>query len=124
MPWSSWLLAFVEEGTWAALGSSTVGSRIQESASGGAADPARYAETRSRGVTNPLRDAADANQLGTDQRVPVRITAGCHRRRRFIERPAGRFVAARDALQKHPILLELQQVVVTVQPAEHLPDSV
>src|SRR3979411_570699 len=72
----------------------------------------------------PLRDPADANELRTNQRMATRISSGRYRRGHFVERPARRFTPARHALQEHPLLLEVQQVVVAVQPAEHLTDSI
>src|SRR5262245_21741219 len=102
---------------WAAPGSSTVGSRIH-----GIRDEAAPLTRRvyAEALRDRLRDTADTNQLRADQRMPARVTSRCYCRRRFVERPARRFPSARDALQEHPILLELQQVIVAVQPAEHL----
>jgi hypothetical protein len=59
-----------------------------------------------------------------DYRVTTGIAADRNRWRRFIQRPAGCFVAARDTAQEHPILLELQHAVVAVQPAKHLAHAV
>ena len=55
---------------------------------------------------------------------PARVAANRHGRRHLVQRPAWCFVAARDAAQGHPLLLEVQHRVVPVQAAEHLPQPV
>src|SRR5207302_118934 len=65
----------------------------------------------------PLRDTTGRDEPRANQGMPARIAPGDDSGRRFGQQPARRFVAARDALQKHPSLAELHEVVVSVQPA-------
>ena len=72
----------------------------------------------------PLRDPASADELWPGQPVTAGISPKRHSRRRFIQFPTRRLVAARDAAQIHTILLKLKQSVVTVKAAYHLPQPV
>jgi hypothetical protein len=66
----------------------------------------------------PLRYATFADELGPKDHVPPGIASDADLGRRFGEFPTGRLVAARDALQEHPVLFKLQQVVVAVKAAD------
>jgi hypothetical protein len=72
---------------------------------------------------NPLRHSTDPDEGRTHNRMAVRVANLGDGRRRLIQRPAGRFVTARDATEEHPVAFELQQVVVSMHAAENLPHS-
>ena len=73
--------------------------------------PARYARSDEQcaACRGSLRDPARTDELRTHNGVAARITPHRHGRRRFVELPARRLVAARDAAQRHPLILEMQQ---------------
>jgi hypothetical protein len=64
---------------------------------------------------DPLRYAAFADELRTHERRPPSWRFLSRNRRCFGQFPARCFVAAGRALQEHPVLLELQQAVMSVK---------
>jgi len=67
-----------------------------------------------------LRHATRAEKVGlrAQQLVALRVPAEFPGGRRFGDCPPGRLVAARYALEEETVLLELQQVVVTMEGAQ------
>jgi len=71
-----------------------------------------------------LRDPSCADQVRGHGGGPPRITPHRHRRRRLGQFPAWRFVPAGYAAQGHSILLKMQQCVVSMKAAQHLPHAI
>jgi hypothetical protein len=73
----------------------------------------------------PLRDPAGIDELRTHQAVLwLSICVNDWRRRRFSELPSWCLVTARETLEVHTRLLELQQAIVPVEAAVRLTDSI
>src|ERR1700676_5379149 len=66
-------------------------------------------------------DGRRPGQVRAIERVPPGVAAQEHLGWRLSQLPSRRFMSARHALEKHPLRAELQQVVVSVQPAVELP---